>query len=103
MGRVQGARQHLEFRRRLPDLPASPIEPLFLDGLKEQFDAGFDSIKKLEVLLDQIGKIKIFDPSFMRNYCVSRDIGGHPAPRRVYPTGRLTQQISRQAVWRSAG
>ena len=79
------------------------IEPLFLDGLKEQFDAGFDSIKKLEVLLDQIGKIKIFDPSFMRNYCVSRDIGGHPAPRRVYPTGRLTQQISRQAVWRSAG
>ncbi|MBE5458325.1 hypothetical protein E3G52_005233 [Mycobacteroides abscessus] len=39
------------------------IEPLFLDGLKEQFDAGFDSIKKLEVLLDQIGKIKIFDPA----------------------------------------
>jgi hypothetical protein len=39
------------------------IEPLFLDGLKEQFDAGFDSVKKLEVLLDRIGGIKVFDPA----------------------------------------
>jgi hypothetical protein len=39
------------------------IEPLFLDGLKEQFDAGFDSIKRLEALLDRIGTIKVFDPA----------------------------------------
>lgn len=39
------------------------IEPLFLDGLKGQFDAGFDSIKKLEMLLERIGEIKVFDPA----------------------------------------
>ena len=39
------------------------IEPLFLDNLKEAFDAGFDSVKKLEALLDRISKIKIFDPA----------------------------------------
>lgn len=39
------------------------IEPLFLDGLKEQFDAGFNSVKKLEALLDRIGQIRIFDPA----------------------------------------
>lgn len=39
------------------------IEPLFLDGLKEQFDAGFGSVKKLEALLDQISAIKVFDPA----------------------------------------
>lgn len=39
------------------------IEPLFLDELKEEFDAGFDSVKKLESLLDRISQIKIFDPA----------------------------------------
>lgn len=39
------------------------IEPLFLDGLREQFDAGFDSVQKLEVLLARIGAIKVFDPA----------------------------------------
>ncbi len=39
------------------------IEPLFLDGLREQFDAGFDGIKRLEGLLDRIGAIKVFDPA----------------------------------------
>lgn len=39
------------------------IEPLFLDGLKEQFDAGFDSVRKLEALLERIGEIKVFDPA----------------------------------------
>jgi len=39
------------------------IEPLFLDGLKEQFDAGYDHVKKLEVLLTRIGEIKVFDPA----------------------------------------
>ncbi|MBX7136158.1 MAG: hypothetical protein K1X67_26095 [Fimbriimonadaceae bacterium] len=39
------------------------IEPLFLDGLKEQFDAGYDNVKKLEGLLDRIGAIKVFDPA----------------------------------------
>ncbi|OSC32058.1 SAM-dependent methyltransferase [Mycobacterium vulneris] len=39
------------------------IEPLFLDGLKEQFDAGFENVKKLEVLLERIGRIKVFDPA----------------------------------------
>lgn len=39
------------------------IEPLFLDGLKEQFDTGYDHVKKLEALLDRIGAIKVFDPA----------------------------------------
>ena len=39
------------------------IEPLFLDGLKEQFDAAFDSVPKLEALLRRIAQIKVFDPA----------------------------------------
>ena len=39
------------------------IEPLFLDGIKDQFDSGFDSIKKLEALLERISTIKVFDPA----------------------------------------
>lgn len=39
------------------------IEPLFLDGLRERFDAGFDSVRKLEALLDRISTIKVFDPA----------------------------------------
>ncbi|MFC7848332.1 DNA methyltransferase [Arthrobacter sp. NPDC057388] len=39
------------------------IEPLFLDDLKEQLDSGFDSVKKLEALLDRISAIKVFDPA----------------------------------------
>lgn len=39
------------------------IEPLFLDDLKEQLDAGFDSVKKLEALLERISAIKVFDPA----------------------------------------
>ena len=39
------------------------IEPLFLDSLKEQFDACYDHVKKLEALLKRIGAIKIFDPA----------------------------------------
>ena len=39
------------------------IEPLFLDGLKEEFDAGFNSVGKLEKLLERIGAIKVFDPA----------------------------------------
>lgn len=39
------------------------IEPLFLDDLREQFDAGFDSVRKLEALLERISAIKVFDPA----------------------------------------
>ncbi|UCZ63248.1 class I SAM-dependent DNA methyltransferase [Mycolicibacterium phocaicum] len=39
------------------------IEPLFLDALKEQFDAGYDNVKKLEALLERIAAIRIFDPA----------------------------------------
>ncbi len=39
------------------------IEPLFLDGIRDQLDAGFDSVKKLEALLDRISAIKVFDPA----------------------------------------
>ena len=39
------------------------IEPLFLDGLREQFDASFDSVRKLEALLERISAIKVFDPA----------------------------------------
>ncbi|MGO2037848.1 MAG: type IIL restriction-modification enzyme MmeI [Brevibacterium sp.] len=39
------------------------IEPLFLDELKDQLDAGFNSAKKLEALLDRISEIRVFDPA----------------------------------------
>lgn len=39
------------------------IEPLFLDGLKQELDAGYDSVKKLEALLDRISEIRVFDPA----------------------------------------
>ncbi len=39
------------------------IEPLFLDDLKASFDAGYDSVKKLEALLTRISEIKVFDPA----------------------------------------
>jgi len=39
------------------------IEPLFLDGIRDQLDAGFDSVRKLEALLERISEIKVFDPA----------------------------------------
>ncbi|KNX37141.1 DNA methyltransferase [Luteipulveratus halotolerans] len=39
------------------------IEPLFLDGIRDQLDAGFDSVRKLEALLERISAIKVFDPA----------------------------------------
>jgi hypothetical protein len=39
------------------------IEPLFLNALKDELDEGFDSVKKLEALLDRISRIKVFDPA----------------------------------------
>lgn len=39
------------------------IEPLFLDALKDEFNAAFDKPKKLEALLDRIAEIKVFDPA----------------------------------------
>ncbi len=39
------------------------IEPLFIDELREEFDANYDNPKKLERLWDRISKIKVFDPA----------------------------------------
>jgi hypothetical protein len=39
------------------------IEPLFTDGLRDEFDASFDNTKKLSALLDRISAIKVFDPA----------------------------------------
>ncbi|MCX8452966.1 DNA methyltransferase [Paenarthrobacter ureafaciens] len=39
------------------------IEPLFLNTLKDELDEGFDSVKKLEALLERISAIKVFDPA----------------------------------------
>jgi len=39
------------------------IEPLFLDGLKEEFNKHYDDKNKLEKLLGRIGNIKVFDPA----------------------------------------
>ena len=39
------------------------IEPLFLDALKDQFNAARDSVKKLEALLERVSAIKVFDPA----------------------------------------
>jgi len=39
------------------------IEPLFLDELNEEFDKSIHEPRKLYILLDRLGKIKIFDPA----------------------------------------
>lgn len=39
------------------------IEPLFLDGLKEEFDSAFESARRLERLLVRISTIRVFDPA----------------------------------------
>lgn len=39
------------------------IEPLFLDELKEEFEAAFDNPKWLKRLLDRIARIRFFDPA----------------------------------------
>jgi len=39
------------------------IEPLFLDGLRAEFDAAWDNVKKLGNLLKRISKIRVFDPA----------------------------------------
>lgn len=39
------------------------IEPLFLDGLKSEFDTAYDAPRKLERLLARIGDIRVFDPA----------------------------------------
>ncbi len=47
------------------------IEPLFLDELKAEFDAAFDSVKRLTDLLNRISKIKIFE-TFMPRWIQTR-------------------------------
>ncbi|GAB3349530.1 DNA methyltransferase [Modestobacter lapidis] len=39
------------------------IEPLFLNGLREDFDRAYDSTRRLEGLLRRISTIKVFDPA----------------------------------------
>lgn len=39
------------------------IQPLFLDGLDEEFDKYYDNEKKLWALLARVQKIKVFDPA----------------------------------------
>lgn len=39
------------------------IEPLFMDDLRQQFEEGYDSAKKLSALLERISAIKVFDPA----------------------------------------
>lgn len=39
------------------------IKPLFLDELNEEFEEAFDSVKRLDLLYERIGKIKFFDPA----------------------------------------
>ncbi len=39
------------------------LNPLFLDDLEERYEAAEDSVRKLDDLLDHLGKIKVFDPA----------------------------------------
>ncbi|MEI2329566.1 class I SAM-dependent DNA methyltransferase, partial [Priestia megaterium] len=39
------------------------IKPLFLDALYEEFEKAYDSMDKLNILYERIGKIKFFDPA----------------------------------------
>ena len=39
------------------------IDPLFMDELKDEFDAAYNSTSKLQRLYDRIAEIKVFDPA----------------------------------------
>ena len=39
------------------------LNPLFLDGLEEQFEAAHDSAKQLQKLLDHLAEVRVFDPA----------------------------------------
>ena len=58
-----GARSDLGQRYTSVPNILKTIEPLFLDDLKERFDAAYDSIPQLTRLYDRIATIKIFDPA----------------------------------------
>lgn len=62
---VVGQQKRSELGQHYTSVPniLKTIEPLFLDDLKQQFDAGFDSPKKLERLLRRIRSIRVFDPA----------------------------------------
>ena len=77
------------------------IEPLFLDGLKEQFDAAFDSVPKLEALLRRIAQIKVFDPFIMRKSNVSRDT--RQLHRRSHRSRLMSASAARYRTLRGRG
>lgn len=62
---VVGQQKRSELGQHYTSVPniLKTIEPLFLDDLKQQFDAGFESPKKLERLLRRIRSIRVFDPA----------------------------------------
>ena len=62
---VVGQQKRSELGQHYTSVPniLKTIEPLFLDELKQQFDAGFNSRKKLENLLRRIRDIRVFDPA----------------------------------------
>lgn len=62
---VVGQQKRSELGQHYTSVPniLKTIEPLFLDDLKQQFDAGFDSPKKLERLLRRVRGIRVFDPA----------------------------------------
>lgn len=62
---VVGQQKRSELGQHYTSVPniLKTIEPLFLDDLKQRFDAGFDSRKKLENLLQRIRDIRVFDPA----------------------------------------
>lgn len=60
---IPGARSDLgQHYTSVPNI-LKTIEPLFLNGLKDEFDAAYDSRRRLEALLERISKIKVFDPA----------------------------------------
>ena len=62
---VVGQQKRSELGQHYTSVPniLKTIEPLFLDELKQQFDAGFGRKKKLENLLRRIRDIRVFDPA----------------------------------------
>jgi len=77
------------------------IEPLFLDSLRAELDAAYDSERRLMRLLERIAGIKVFDPAFMRKSGVSRDRSGR-RPERVIATESGTRRTLRGRARRTA-
>lgn len=102
---VVGQQKRSELGQHYTSVPniLKTIEPLFLDELKQQFDTGFGSKKKLENLLRRLRDIRVFDPAcgsgnfLVIAYKELRRLE-HSVMERLTELGTTTQQEMRYGV-----